>query len=139
MRSIWKIIFFGFIIWLFPFFISLLIFPLKETNLAFFWNYHATGYYFNNCGYDYVFFPQNKKRSSQTHSKAIFAIRDSFRNYLAYNLSYHWFATFLFWTNENDILCLYDGYWIYLFDNSDNYGWLWKYAGEKNLLTPNPT
>ena len=36
MRSIWKIILFGFIIWLFPFFVSLLIFPLKETNLAFF-------------------------------------------------------------------------------------------------------
>ncbi|NQV17691.1 MAG: hypothetical protein HQ534_04025 [Armatimonadetes bacterium] len=36
MRSTWKMIFFGFIVWLFPFFVSLLIFPLKETNLAFF-------------------------------------------------------------------------------------------------------
>ncbi len=36
MKSIWKIILFGFMIWLFPFFVSLLIFPLKETNLAFY-------------------------------------------------------------------------------------------------------
>ena len=36
MRSIWKIILFGFIVWLVPFLVSLLIFPLKETNLAFF-------------------------------------------------------------------------------------------------------
>lgn len=67
MKSIWKIILFGFIVWLFPFFVSLLIFPLKETNLAFFETIMPLSITLITVVMATFFFPKNKKRSSQAY------------------------------------------------------------------------